>query len=329
MDPPKFLFPLSRQFPVPISSPVVDYAVVDAFTGTPFKGNPAAVCLLPASQEDNWMQQVASEFNLSQTAFLGRHNCCGSKGAPVEGSKDYLVAVDTDYDFDIRWFTPCAEVDLCGHATLASSYLLFASGVVSGSLIRFHTKRSGILTACRVEKETDSNSIDGARDGNDFLVELKFPILSSIECNSELAMLSSTLKDTTPVSFRRTIANDLLVELSSGEEVEALEPCFEEVKKLTARGLIVTGPASEFSGYDFISRFFAPKVGINEDPVCGQAHCALAAFWAEKLKKERLTAYQASKRGGVLHLRVDFETGQAYLRGAAVVIMSGILLDKL
>lgn len=265
---------------------------------------------------------MASELNLNMTAFLvsRKAGCNGAIGGTLsDENKDCTSSsLDAAYDFNIRWFTPVLEVELCGHATLASSYLLFGSGIVSGNMIRFHPEKGGVLHARRVERPSKE----------EFLVELNFPILPSYECNSQLAGLSTTLQGLTPVTFHKTIVDDLLVELPSGEDVKSLKPCFDEIRKCSTRGVIVTGRASDESGCDFISRFFAPKVGVDEDPVCGQAHCALAAFWAKKLKKDNLIAYQASKRGGTLCLRVDFEASRVYLQGEATLVMSGVLFHE-
>lgn len=302
--------PLRNLFPVsklcnasPSTTSFVNYALVDAFTDVPFKGNPAGVCFLSAWPETHWMQQVASELNVNMTAFLVTR-------------KDTFNGVEGDHAFHIRWFTPMSEVDLCGHATLASSYLLFGSDIVSGNVIQFYPEKGGVLHARRVERPS--------KDG--FLVELDFPILPSYECDFKPATLSTTLKHLLAVSVQKTVANDLLVELPSGEDVKLLKPSFDEIRNGDFRGLIVTGQASDSSSCDFVSRFFAPKVGVDEDPVCGQAHCALAAFWAKKLNKNHLVAFQASKRGGTLLLRVDFEAGRVFLQGEATLVMSGVLL---
>lgn len=285
------------------TSNFVQYALVDAFTDETFKGNPAGVCLLPAWPETRQLQQIASELNVNMTAFLVTR-------------KDSCNGVKRENAFSIRWFTPLLEVDLCGHATLASSYFLFGSGIVAGELIQFHPAKGEVLLARRVEKPSK----------DEFLVELAFPILPSYEYDFELAMLSSTLRNAVAVSVHKTTANDLLIELSSGDDVKLLDPFFDEIRNCSFRGLIVTGQTSSVSpSYDFVSRFFAPKVGIDEDPVCGQAHCALAAFWAKKLNKNDLVAFQASRRGGTLLLRVDFEADRVFLQGEATLVMCGVL----
>ncbi|MCO5612261.1 hypothetical protein L7F22_066526 [Adiantum nelumboides] len=312
--PLRSLFPASQLCSAPLSTfkALSNFALVDAFTDSPFKGNPAGVCILPAWRETYWLQQVASELNVNMTAFLVKREIEPKSNGAAENGNHTLLA----HSYEIRWFTPLAEVSLCGHATLASAYLLFGSGIVDGGVIRFHPEKGGVLRAHKVEK--------ASQDG--FLIELAFPILPTLVCDFDRAGLSSTLQNVQVLSYHRTSANDLLVELSSHEAVQALTPCFDEIKNGDFRGLIVTGKTSNQSlGCDFMSRFFAPKVGIDEDPVCGQAHCALAPFWGNRLEKSNLVGYQASKRGGTLHLRVDFDGGQVYLQGEATLIMSGVL----
>ncbi|HEX6100768.1 MAG TPA: PhzF family phenazine biosynthesis protein [Thermoanaerobaculia bacterium] len=251
---------------------------VDAFTAQAFRGNPAAVCLLDAERDERWMQDVAAEMNLSETAFLLRR---------------------ADSDYSLRWFTPEVEVALCGHATLASAHALYEEhGLTS---VRFHTK-SGVLTADRT--------------GN--AIELDFPAILEERAEPPEGLLSS-LGVTAPVYVGRN-KFDYLVEVASEDEVRALDPDHTQLGRIPVRGVIVTSRSRE---YDFVSRFFAPGSGIAEDPVTGSAHCCLTPYWAPKLGKDAMTAFQASKRGGVVQVRLA--GGRVKLGGAAVTVLRGEL----
>ena len=255
---------------------------VDAFTDRPFGGNPAAVCLLPEDREERWMQQVAAEMNLAETAFVQRQ----------------------EDGFRLRWFTPKVEVDLCGHATLASAHVLWHEGQVrSDEIIRFHT-RSGVLPA--------------ARSGDQ--IELDFPLTPEEEV-PEPARLAEALG--APLKYVGKSRFDYLVEVDSEPTLRRLAPDFSLLATLPIRGLIVTSPSSD-PQFDFVSRFFAPAVGVNEDPVTGSAHCCLAAYWRKKLKKDQFVAYQASARGGIVRVRV--KDNRAILGGQAVIVAKGELL---
>ena len=253
---------------------------VDAFAKAPFEGNPAAVCLLPEAKPAPWMQRVAQEMNLSETAFLVRREA----------------------GFDLRWFTPATEVDLCGHATLASAHALWESGEAGAAEIRFHTA-SGLLTA--------------RREGR--LVELDFPARPAAPAPPP-AGLAEALG--APLLFVGRGVDDYLVLLDGPAAVRNLAPDFPALAATGARGVIVTAPSDE-EGADFISRFFGPAVGINEDPVTGSAHCALAPFWAERLGKAAMTGYQASARGGWVAVRVEGD--RVRLGGSAVTVLRGEL----
>ncbi|CAD6232052.1 unnamed protein product [Miscanthus lutarioriparius] len=285
---------------------------VDAFTAEPFKGNPAAVCLLEdaaKAADEQWMQSVAAEFNLSETAFLLRDSSA-SGAAPR---------------FQLRWFTPAAEVKLCGHATLASAHFLFTSVLAEHeALIEFSTK-SGILTAKKVPAP-ESTGVSG--EGKLF-IELDFPMIDLVDCHpSELPSIPETLNGASIVSVHKsTTAGDLIVELSSGKEVADIIPNFHEIKICSGRGIIVTGPAPAGSGYDFFTRFFCPKFGVPEDPVCGSAHCVLAPYWGGKLGKHKLTAFQASPRSGILYLELEAAGRRVRIQGEAVTVMTGTLLE--
>ncbi len=255
---------------------------VDAFTSRPFSGNPAAVCVMEKAAEESWMQSVANEMNLSETAFLFPEN---------DG-------------YRLRWFTPTTEVDLCGHATLASAHVLFEDNhVARGSEIIFHT-RSGALGARQSEGK----------------IELRFPTTAATEISAPEKLLEALGSQALWVG---QTTYDFLVEVDSEQTLRGLAPDFAELAKLDARGVIVT-TASAGSRYDFLSRYFAPAFGINEDPVTGSTHCALGKYWARKLGKKSLNAYQASSRGGEMSVIVDGE--QTILGGAAVIVMRGELL---
>ncbi|MDP7051204.1 MAG: PhzF family phenazine biosynthesis protein [Verrucomicrobiota bacterium] len=254
---------------------------VDAFTAKPFAGNPAAVCLLKEEGEADWMQSVAAEMNLSETAFL-------------TPQKD---------GFGLRWFTPKTEVDLCGHATLASAHVLWETDrLASDEVARFDTCSGGLT----------------ARQDGDW-IELDFPVTRAepVEPPPGLSdMIGSVPKFVGRSRF------DLLIELADATELHELEPDFVGLSHLPVRGFIVTA-RSDMPEYDFLSRFFAPAAGINEDPVTGSAHCTLAPYWAEKLGKNEMMAYQASPRGGVV--KMQLEGNRILLRGQAVTVLRGEL----
>ena len=246
--------------------------VVDAFTETPFSGNPAAVCLLDKNRDTQWMQSVAAEMNLSETAFLRQ-----------DGAR-----------WNLRWFTPTTEVELCGHATLASAHVLFERH--ESGQVRFATK-SGELAAFR---EQDRIRLDFPRIDSEpaDLPDLGFPIVAAAR-------------------------GDLytLAELESEEQVRNLQPDLDRIRE-TVGCLIVTAVAD--SKFDFVSRFFGPAVGVDEDPVTGSAHCMLAPYWARKLGSTDLRGYQASPRGGIVHTRLV--GNRVHLIGSAVTVTRGELL---
>ncbi len=254
---------------------------VDAFTDRPFGGNPAAVCILPTWKEDRWLQAVAREMNLSETAFL----------------------VKQPDHFDLRWFTPIVEVDLCGHATLASAHVLWQQGHSTGDDIRFST-RSGILKA--------------GRRGDD--IELDFPLKPE-----EPAQAPAGLLEALGTSARYVGRNqfDYLVEVESETVLRALAPDFMRLAAVAVRGIIVTSTSAD-KRFDFVSRFFAPASGIDEDPVTGSAHCCLADFWRKRLGKSEFLAFQASARGGVVKVRIVKH--RALLGGMAVTVARGELV---
>lgn len=255
--------------------------IVDAFTSKPFAGNPAAVCLLAAAREAAWMQNLAQEMNLSETAFLLRQ---------PDG-------------YDLRWFTPTVEVDLCGHATLASAHVLWERGELRLSeQARFHT-RSGLLTA--------------ERRGE--WIELNFPAEPEQPAPTP-AGLEQALGTTALYVGKNRF--DYLVEVDSEETVRSLRPDMALLGEIPARGIMVTARATS-PGWDFVSRFFGPQSGVSEDPVTGSAHCCLGPYWAKKLGKREFVAYQASARGGVV--RVRLEGNRVRLGGQAVTVLRGEL----
>jgi PhzF family phenazine biosynthesis protein len=254
---------------------------VDAFTDQPFRGNPAAVCVLPAPGEESWMRNVAREMNLSETAFLH----------PQQDG------------FNLRWFTPTVEIALCGHATLASAHVLWEEGrLASGQEARFHTK-SGLLTAQRRGE----------------WIEMNFPAVVESPASAPEGLAEALGVHLGYVGKNKF---DYIVELGSAETVRKLQPNFSALKTLGVRGVIVTS-RSDAPEYDFISRFFAPGSGIDEDPVTGSAHACLGPFWSGRLGKSEFTAYQASPRGGVVRVRV--EDGRVILGGQAVTVLRGEL----
>ena len=250
---------------------------VDAFTDKPFTGNPAGVCVLPAAKDDAWMQAVAREMNLAETAFLMKQ---------ADG-------------FNLRWFTPTVEVELCGHATLASAHILWETGRLPlAAPARFHSL-SGLLTAVR---QGDA-------------IELDFPATPD-EPEALPAGLAEAL-GATPTYFGRS-RFDCVAEVASEDIVRSLRPDFARLEALPARGLMVTSRAST-PGFDFVSRFFGPAVGIDEDPVTGSAHCCLGPYWSKRLHKTELVAYQASARGGVVGVSVRGD--RVRLSGRAVTVL--------
>ncbi|KAL4603025.1 hypothetical protein ACB092_10G096100 [Castanea dentata] len=296
----------------------VKYYVVNAFTDSAFKGNPAAVCLLEEERDEQWLQAVATEFNISMTCYLTRLTDTGS---------DSLKSPNPS--FHIRWFTPVAEVELCGHATLAAAHTLFSSGLVNSNIIEFVTL-SGILTAKKFLeiKTSDSSDVQNGEAQECFLIELNFPTVPAIDVNSaEVSSISSALNGASVIDIKKITSSDaLFVVLPSGESVIEIQPEFDAIRKCPGLGIIVSGAAPSGSGFDFYSRIFWPKLGINEDPVCGSAHCTLAPYWSQKLGKCDLVAYQASARSGVLNIHLDEQNQRVLLRGKAVTIMEGSLL---
>jgi PhzF family phenazine biosynthesis protein len=255
---------------------------VDAFAEKPFAGNPAAVCPIEGAADEAWMQNVAAEMNLSETAF------CWPE----------------DDGFRLRWFTPTVEVDLCGHATLATAHVLWQTNrLAADELARFYTK-SGLLTA--------------TQNGNE--IQLDFPV-KRLQAVTPPEGLLEALGTTAQYVGKNVF--DYLVELKSETAVRSLKPDFSRLKTFPVRGVIVTARSDE-PQFDFVSRFFAPAAGVNEDPVTGSAHCALGPYWADKLNKNPLVGFQASARGGVVRVCITGE--RVLMSGHAVTVMRGELL---
>jgi PhzF family phenazine biosynthesis protein len=254
---------------------------VDAFTAEPFGGNPAGVCLMSKAREAAWMQNVAREMNLAETAFLHR----------------------VDDGFALRWFAPRAEVDLCGHATLASAHVLWETGeLAAGEAARFHTK-SGLLTAIK-------------RDG---WIELDFPATPAAPCEAPPGLFEALRMAPRPLQKSRF---DYVIELESEEAVRAVAPDFGKVRAIRTRGVVVTSRAAS-PEFDFVSRFFVPALGVDEDPATGSTHCCLAPFWGERLGKTSFLARQLSERGGVL--KIEWDGDRVRLSGRAVTVFWGQL----
>lgn len=252
---------------------------IDAFTDRAFRGNPAAVCRLTNFPEAREMQILAREMNLSETAFL----------KPV------------DDGYQLRWFTPTVEVDLCGHATLASAHFLWESGELSHEAeARFQT-RAGLLTARR----------------RDHWIEMDFPSQPPVAAEPPSGLLRAAAVDP---RFVGRNDSDWLIEVESEQAVLGLEPDIHRLGEICERGLMVTG-VTDSESYDFVSRFFAPAAGVPEDPVTGSAHCCLGPYWAQRLDKTELVGYQASSRGGVVRMRIRGD--RIILGGQAVTVMHG------
>ena len=262
--------------------------LIDAFTSEAFAGNSAAVCLLPTPRDERWMQLVAREMNLAATAFVCRRP---SNSGPNAG-------------FELRWFTATVELSLCGHGTLAAAHALWETREIGpAEVARFHTK-SGVLTAER-------------RQG---LIELDFPATPPEPAEAPADLVEAL---GVPPLFVGKSRFDYLVEVANEGDVRSLAPDLARISTLPVRGVMVTSRAAA-SGVDFVSRFFAPATGIDEDPVTGSAHCCLGPYWSAKLGKVELHARQLSVRGG--SIRVKVAADRVKLGGYAVTVMRGDLV---
>ena len=252
---------------------------VDSFTSRPFGGNPAGVCILTHPKVDSWMLNIASEMNLPETSFIMR----SAKG------------------YNLRWFTPKTEVDLCGHGTLASAHIIWQEGLAREDEAIFFNTRSGNVT-CRRQEHS---------------IILDFPLLPEHQIDPPAGLARSL--GISPVNAWAS-AWDIIVEAESEEAVKQITPDYNLMLDLPMRGVIVTSRADS-QEFDFVSRFFAPKIGINEDPVTGSAHCCLASYWSKRLVKNDLVARQVSRRGGVVGMHIEGE--RVHLIGEAVTVMKG------
>ncbi|HAS39625.1 MAG TPA: isomerase [Microscillaceae bacterium] len=256
---------------------------VDAFADTVFKGNPAAI--VPLKEDwlpDELMQKIAAENNLAETAYI----------------------IQRDGHYDIRWFTPAVEVDLCGHATLASAHIVLNMFHVKAKQVKFHSQRSGVLT---VTKDKDQLILDFPTD-----------TLTRVDLPEALVQGLGIV----PVETYKGKTDYMLV-FENQEQIEKLEPNFNWIAKVDARGIIVTAPGKD-KEIDFVSRFFAPQSGINEDPVTGSAHTTLVPYWAEKLDKTDLTGHQISPRGGTLYCK--YLGDRVKLGGKSALYLKGEIL---
>jgi predicted PhzF superfamily epimerase YddE/YHI9 len=262
--------------------PALRYFIVDAFTSRPFSGNPAAVVPLEKWPDSSWLQSLAMEMNLSETAYFVR-NANG---------------------YDLRWFTPQVEVELCGHATLATAKVISHLGLAGDSSEITFASRSGPLLA-RLRGES---------------IELDFPLIREEAAEPPTGLIESLGVTPKYVGKNRF---DYLLEVASENELRELAPDFQALSRVSCRGVIVTARSAD-PAFDFVSRFFGPAAGINEDPVTGSAHCCLANYWGNKLGRSKLTGYQASARGGIV--RVETVGNRVMLGGDAVIVAQGELL---
>ncbi len=255
---------------------------VDSFTNKPFAGNPAGVCILPEAILDSEMLNIAKEMNLPETAFL-------------QG---------TGVGYNLRWFTPSTEIELCGHATLASAHILWETGNLRPDEIARFDTLSGELTAKK----------------NGEWIDLDFP--AEYETNADTPVEITDALGVKPIYVGKN-RFDYLVEVESEEMVRNIKPNFDLLKKVPSRGIIVTSRA-DTGKYDFVSRFFAPAIGVDEDPVTGSAHCCLGPYWESRLNKSRFEAFQLSERGGVV--RVEVKSDRVILSGQAITVIEGEII---
>ncbi len=254
---------------------------IDSFTNQAFKGNPAGVCIVEKFPDINLMQQIANEINLSETTFVV-HKTAGQ--------------------YDIRWFTPTTEVELCGHATLAAAHALWNELHIPHDVIHFNSLSGELIATLNAHEIT-----------------LDFPAYENTKVDMSDDMANAL--GIAPIAIHKA-HDDWIVELEHFRDVVNLNPNISQLSLIPCRGIIVTAKGDD--EYDFFSRFFAPREGVNEDPVTGSAHCKLAPYWAERLGKNTMIAYQASKRGGVVKVR--FENNRVYLTGEAITVIQGKIM---
>lgn len=259
---------------------------VDSFAHEPFAGNPAAVCIVPDVMDELWMQNVAAEMNLSETAFVRQMD---------------------ETDFAIRWFTPTVEVPLCGHATLASAHVLWEEGMVMLSeAVTFYPKQGTLI----------------ARREEDWIC-LEFPAIPVEEVSVPDGLIEALGQSPKSVHKSTAIFEEYLVEMDSARTVRSVQPDFAKLRASGISACVVTAQ-DETGTFDIVSRFFGPGVGVDEDPVTGVAHCALGPYWADRLGKREFVAHQASKRSGTLRVRVHGD--RVDLLGQAITVLRGELL---
>lgn len=263
--------------------------LIDAFTDKAFSGNPAAVVLLDQEPTDfDWMQSVAMEMNQAETAFVW----------PLQNNPGA--------EWGLRWFTPAIEIQLCGHATLASAYALWSEGLVAAeNAVRFFTPMASHYLSCELNRDDES-------------IRMCFPAIE-VESYSIPEVLVEVLGET-PTYCARSKNGSLLLQYKSAEQIRSMQPDFQALEKATDDVIIVTALSDQI-GYDVISRFFAPGKGINEDSVTGSAHCIIGPWWSRPLKQKNLVCYQASARGGVL--KIELQDDKVFLSGNAVTTLSG------
>ena len=282
-----FRFIRSRIATLDLHMPFPIYQI-DAFTSEPFRGNPAAVVVMDEDRPTTWMQQVAAENNLSETAFVRHQN---------------------DNRYALRWFTPGLEVDLCGHATVATAHVLWTETGVTAEQIVFES-RSGDLPVSRVDDR----------------IQLDFPATPPEACEVPTGLVESFQfnGETVAAQFVGRSRFDYFVVLDRESQIRELDVDFRRLLECECRGVIVTAVADAEADYDFVSRFFGPAAGVDEDPVTGSAHCCLAVYWAGQIGRTDLRGYQASARGGMVTMELNED--RVLLQGNAVTVLRGELL---
>lgn len=257
------------------------FFIVDTFSNKPFHGNPAGVCILPGPVDEKWMQRVAHEVGVSETAFVLKQG----------------------HEYELRWFTPQGEIRRCGHASLAAAHILFETGMATmNQVIHFNTPMGKITAEICADH-----------------IEMCMPYATATPIAAPKGL--SEALGVTPQGVAMS-GDDLLVQVATTENVQDMQPNYQALRQLPVRGVVVT--AQDLSGkYDFVSRYFTPSIGVNEDPVNGPVQCALGTFWSERLDKKELVAHQASERGGVMRMKIGAE--MIYLSAQSVTVLRGKL----